>query len=379
MAADPDFAKMDIGEQRKALAAHDPDFAKMADSDITSFVSAHQGIETPDAVAQSRAALASKVQPTPTLGDMVNRQVPRPPGSGEEAMLATGAPPAAEALSAIGTAGQLKADPVGTLRALLKGAVGSATMAYAGGHAGRYLAGKGTLINPDTAENIGKVGGALIGGLGGGLGMGEKPEPEVFPVSKSPGPYRGPKSVPKPVAPEPELGSPDNPGWMSKLPTRMPKPAPTPWAEAQSAPGVPGSLPKPSGRLVVLPEEAQSLDQMSKIATKRAKDNGMFYAAGMRPAGGGRVPLTPTRTNTAEINATKPGKSPLPWETQATNATPPPLQVSNAMGIRWASDGVNKVSIPDSLTDEEIEAYARPKLAEQASIRSQLPWMKGNQ
>ena len=307
---------------------------------------------------------------------------------------------------------------------LVKGVVGATAGSAAGSYGGRAL---GSLVNqPDAGGKIGAIVGGLAGGMAGGFGEPE-PQPEVFPVSKSPGPYRGPKSVPKPapepepevfpvsaspgpyrgpssvpkppepqpelgspqnpgwmskiptrmpkaVAPEPELGTPDNPGWMSKLPTRMPKNSPV--AEAQSAPGVSGSLPRPSGRLVVLPEEAQSLDQMNKIATKRAKDNGMLYAAGMRPAGGGRVPLTPTKTNTPEINAKK---SPLPWETQATTATPPPLRVENAMGIRWATDGVNKVSIPNEISDEDLEAYARPKLAEQASIRSSLPWMKGNQ
>lgn len=42
MAADPDFGKMPLSEQRKALTAHDPSFGQMGDEDISSFVSAHQ-------------------------------------------------------------------------------------------------------------------------------------------------------------------------------------------------------------------------------------------------------------------------------------------------------------------------------------------------
>jgi len=64
------------------------------------------------------------------------------------------------------------------------------------------------------------------------------------------------------------------------------------------------------------------------------------------------------------------------------NPTPfqQPIQVQkDSMGIRWAHDGTNRVSIPQSVPDEAIADYARPKLAEQATIRSQLPWMKGSQ
>jgi microcystin-dependent protein len=46
-----------------------------------------------------------------------------------------------------------------------------------------------------------------------------------------------------------------------------------------------GSLPKASGRLVLAPEEAQAEEQIQKIATRRASQRGMQYAAGMKPAG----------------------------------------------------------------------------------------------
>lgn len=132
-----------------------------------------------------------------------------------------------------------------------------------------------------------------------------------------------PNAFAPPAAPAPELGSPENPGFMSKLPSRLPSNlrgdpfAPT--SPAASAPlgaipseeGVPGSLPKPSGRLVVLPQEAQALDQLQKIAKTRASQHGMQYAAGMRPAGGGRVPVSPTGINTTEFPGPRPRLDPF--------------------------------------------------------------------
>src|SRR5271167_4825582 len=132
--------------------------------------------------------------------------------------------------------------------------IGAGVGAYGGGHVGKYIAG-------DTGEGIGKV----VGGLAGGIGaMGEEPvpepepvpKPEVFPVSKSPGPYRGPSSVPTPT-PEPtvvpaaqspgpyrgpsSVGKPIDPvteairgGIASRVPTKMPPP---PVGTVSEAPG----------------------------------------------------------------------------------------------------------------------------------------------
>jgi hypothetical protein len=41
---------------------------------------------------------------------------------------------------------------------------------------------------------------------------------------------------------------------------------------------------------------------------------------------------------------------------------------TDSMGIRWAKQGNYRVSIPKSVADADIEAYAKPKLAEQAGI-----------
>ena len=69
-------------------------------------------------------------------------------------------------------------------------------------------------------------------------------------------------------------------------------------AEMPEVEGIRGSVAKPSGRLILSPEEAAAQDQMQNIAKTRASQHGMMYAAGMRPAGGGRVPLTPTGVQT---------------------------------------------------------------------------------
>lgn len=120
-------------------------------------------------------------------------------------------------------------------------------------------------------------------------------------------------------APKPQLGTPENPDFYSKLPSRLPPnlrgdpfspnppaPAPTAIGDIPSEEGVKGSLPKPSGRLVLLPQEAAAAEQMQRIAKARASAHGMQYAAGMRPAGGGRVPMSPTSTITPEIPSMTP-------------------------------------------------------------------------
>lgn len=196
---------------------------------------------------------------------------------------------------------------------------------------------------------------------------------------------RIPTKMPSPFAPpatSPFLGAtPSNavfgnaelpPAGSYELP-KMITPAQNPYAapiEAPSAEGVPGSVPKPSGRLVVLPQEAQALDQMQRIAKQRASEHGMQYAAGMRPAGGGRVPMSPTRTMTTEFPGTREA---IPQGNQ-TPFSPPFKMETDTMGLKWAvsPDGQYRVTIPASIPDEGIAAYAVPRLAEQARIFSSL-------
>lgn len=194
------------------------------------------------------------------------------------------------------------------------------------------------------------------------------------------------KLAAKAPPPEPELGSAENPGPFSKIPTKLPtalrgdpfapsQPAPpSPFSapmEAQSAEGVPGYVPKPSGRMVRLPQEFAAQDQLQGFAKTRASERGMQFAAGMVPAEGRAVPRTPTKINTVEF-PTRGNASPF----SPAAPTPALKMETDSLGIRWAvsPDGY-RVSIPRTVPDAEIAAYAGPKLAEQAEIHSS-PWMK---
>lgn len=117
-----------------------------------------------------------------------------------------------------------------------------------------------------------------------------------------------------------------------------PKPAAVAFAEAQSAEGVPGTLPKPSGRIIKLPQEFAAEDQLQGIAKTRASQRGMQFAAGMVPGEGRSVPRTPTATNTVEFPS-----RPVPWETQgATAPTAAPVATPQFKG------GINQKGVEAS-------------------------------
>lgn len=67
-------------------------------------------------------------------------------------------------------------------------------------------------------------------------------------------------------------GSPENPGWVVKLPNRMPPENPLRTAGSNL-----------SDRLVLSPEEWGAKDVIQDLATQRAKDRGMLFAGGWRP------------------------------------------------------------------------------------------------
>lgn len=79
-------------------------------------------------------------------------------------------------------------------------------------------------------------------------------------------------------------------------------------------------------------------------------------------------------TMKARAAAAKPAPAAQAQPVAANAGTPTPIQTTtDSNGIRWASDGVNKVSIPKSVADADIQTYAGPKLQQQAQIKSQLP------
>jgi hypothetical protein len=121
------------------------------------------------AVQQSRSSLARGVQPNYAM------MVAEAPKQGLESGLSSPAvdPQNAAAMrtgAAIGSiAGGAIANPIATGRAL----VGSTALAYAGGKSGKYLFG-------DQGEQIGKIGGGIVGGVLGGAGWSPKPGASLF-------------------------------------------------------------------------------------------------------------------------------------------------------------------------------------------------------
>lgn len=67
-------------------------------------------------------------------------------------------------------------------------------------------------------------------------------------------------------------------------------------ATATTEEGIPGSLAKPTGKLVLTPEQAAAQERMLNLATRRASERGMQFAGGMVPGEGRKVPWTPTPT-----------------------------------------------------------------------------------
>jgi hypothetical protein len=237
--------------------------------------------------------------------------------------------------------------------ATILGAI-TAPVATAGSLAGGYLgqAGAGRMARAfhasDTTEDIARVAGGLAGGVAGGFAGGQIELPEKIRLGRTgikirtPSWMRTADDAPKLVdkiagmptsapstfeAPLPEPGSVPQPRLVDKIAApspnystsggssfnaQLPEPGSVPQPklvdriaqESGAGPqAVRGSVGKPSGRLVKLPEEFSSEDQLQNIATDRAKKHGMQYAGGMRPSGGGRVPMTPTGTATPEAPA----------------------------------------------------------------------------
>lgn len=233
-------------------------------------------------------------------------------------------------------------------------------------------------------------------------------EGEAVPVSQSPGGYAGPPKQVDPVLQAVREGR------ASKIPTRMPPTVPPPKPSAflgmTSTQGPLGksptgavkspsvefvdkfSAPEPppaKGRTRIgsfdfpttVPEaesvpgakgEAWSMQRTSSPELQRAVESGdpgaIETARRLNP---NYRPIIIPKGASLE-------SKPLPFTGPPSSpATSRPLTISNEMNIRWASDGVDKVSIPNSVPDEAIEEYARPKLQEQATIRSTLLGKKG--
>jgi hypothetical protein len=215
-------------------------------------------------------------------------------------------------LGSAGTSAALAASPYLARGAgALRGAVGDAMRDPYGSPKGA------SAIKPGLVDTVSRVGKYVGGPAVADYLVPERSAGPTGPYSplsnRLPPAVRGDPFAPAPqAAAPPELGSTENPGPFSPLPNKLPpnlrgdpfSPTPTayqsPIGDIPSEEGVAGSVPKPSGRLVLLPSEAAAADQLQSIAKTRASQHGMQYAAGMRPAGGGRVPQSPTPTVTTD-------------------------------------------------------------------------------
>lgn len=211
---------------------------------------------------------------------------------------------------------------------------------------------------------------------------------KAVPVSQSPSRYRGPSSIPKPSTPPTSpfptgSSSSQSPSWQGELPQpqpqqQMPTIKPKSTLSSRTTEGVKGSVAKPSGRLVLLPEEAQAEEQMQRVAERRASQHGMQYAGGMRPSGTGKVPMTPTGTTTEPISALKQrvpiGESPsLKQRTAVAPSQPPIAFTTDSNGVRWAStpDGI-RVSIKGNTSISEARAALDAQRSAQQALKQSL-------
>lgn len=101
---------------------------------------------------------------------------------------------------------------------------------------GKYLGREvgGIVGHPGAGETLGSIAGGLYGGMGGEIPtskeavarmLSAEPEAELAPLGSPENPgwhSKIPTRMPKPIVSAPELGSPENPGFHSKIPTRMP-------------------------------------------------------------------------------------------------------------------------------------------------------------
>src|SRR5271154_2485762 len=168
------------------------------------------------------------------IGAAENREMHSPTPVTNAAMVLMPASGIGESIATRGLGPTLSAVAKPVARTVVGAAGGSA----AGGYGGREL---GKIVGqPEAGAQIG----ATVGGLAGGFFGGMKGEPpEVFPVSKSPGPYRGPSSVPTPT-PEPTVV----PAAQSPGPYRGPSSVPANVGKVSEGPGPytgPSSVPKP--------------------------------------------------------------------------------------------------------------------------------------
>lgn len=120
----------------------------------------------------------------------------------------------------------------------------------------------------------------------------------------------------------------------------------------------------------------QATDVDRQVATDRLRDarDGMARVQG----GGTVVPQETVKASEVVQAPVEQQAAPKAPET-ASPVSPEAAQraskfdvSTDSMGIRWATNGTDKVSIPKSVGDADIDTYAGPKLDEQAAIKKNL-------
>jgi hypothetical protein len=311
MASDPDFGKMPLSEQRKALAAHDPGFGQMGDDDITKFVSAHQG-QTPESQAPNAAAQAHQ---------QMQRAIPT-----KAAADAASYPGARPNLSPFTQQGQKQAQ-IGENYNNYMQQSGSMAGQMAGGMAtgGLFPAIKGAGVLKNILPFLGRTAASGAGMGAGTLAGGGSPQ-EAKSAAES-------GVVAQPIAEGISAALP----WMAK--------------------GLKSAAVSQYGRALA-PTTKINKAITQEIAPEMIQRGVRGSLEGMEQQAGQKISELNPQLNTAYDVASQ-----APIKTQ-----------TDTLGVRWASDGANKVSVPRSVPDEAIEQYARPKLAEQAQIRGNMPW-----
>lgn len=131
----------------------------------------------------------------------------------------------------------------------------------------------------------------------------------------------------------------------------------------------------PTGKLYKLPVPNEAAPGENPAYMASTKRNRLLNLARQGRAGAGDQLRNIGNTVLYTQESYPPPRSIDAFSPNAVETTPTQesLKVStDSLGVRWATDGVNRVSIPKGVPPEEVEVYARPKLDEQARLRKSL-------
>ena len=288
LSSDQDFQNLSDRDQHAYLTDTDPDYGKLSADDQKAYRQYSTDITNPEKMlqkAQQQAAAVPGQLPRDPKESILGHQRAVRSGRDEVAQQTM---PLLKTVGTIGTVAGLAAPGLG--EATIPSMLATAARVGIGGGAGASIGEEGgsrigSLFGP-TGREVGGTIGAIGGGLvGGGIAGGLERDPATGKVNPLPlgiqrfipkrlvpmgestpvyGPTRiNPEHLAE-VTPSPEIGSPENPGWHSKIPSRMPtiSAEPDPLIQAVRegrAAKIPTRMPAisdPSGRGGPIPIEA---------------------------------------------------------------------------------------------------------------------------